>query len=104
MMGLLMHVRLQVCVAGLLVAAGAAAAEATAVKSTESAGRENEDALRAGTVQRLELPGRVSLEMVWIPATTSAERKRISGGSPTVALGSPSGESGRGPTRPAGRL
>lgn len=97
MMGLLMHVRLHMCAAGLLVAAGAAAAEATAVKSIESAGRENEEALRAGTVQRLELPGRISLEMVWIPATTSAEWKRISGGSSTVALGSPMGEAGRGP-------
>jgi formylglycine-generating enzyme required for sulfatase activity len=50
---------------------------------------------RLGDTQRVDLGGGVHLELVWIPATTSDDWKRISGGKTTFTMGSPDNESGR---------
>ena len=60
-----------------------------------SVGKEAEGERRAGETATIALPGGATMEMVWCPATTSVEWKRISGGKDYFLMGSPETEKGR---------
>ena len=75
----------------LVVGCGTPMARQAAAGDGPKAGK----ALAPGTDRVFDLGGGVKLEPVWIPATTSEEWKKLSGGEDFFWMGSPEEESGR---------